>query len=64
MYSGYGTNIFYFKVLSLIKWFGKSLKDATDYYRLHHQWLPDYVKYESGFPEVFYQYFLFNYELR
>ena len=31
--------------------FGYSINEAIEHPRIHHQWLPDYVKYEADFPK-------------
>lgn len=34
-------------------WFGETLKEAIDSYRIHHQLIPMNLEYEAGFPLVY-----------
>ena len=36
-------------------YFGYSIKDAIDLARIHHQWCPNELLYEDGFPEIYLQ---------
>ncbi len=41
-----------FQISADILWFGKSMKEAVQLRRLHHQLVPNAVKYEEGYDQV------------
>ena len=44
-------------VISIINhlYFGYSIEDAIESRRIHHQWCPNEVLFENGFPEIYLQ---------
>ena len=43
-------------------WFGETIKEAIDSYRIHHQLFPMNLRFENGFPTVgFYKTFLYEF---